>query len=66
MTIMNLQLIRKHVMGPNSFKMAMCHKNAIVSTYENQVLNLVDPEKGMKPFEHKCIYKGTDVDVHIH
>ena len=34
--------------------------------YEDQVRDLMDPPKGVKPKEHKWNYKVTDVDVHIH
>ena len=54
------------MMGPDSIKWLDAIKSAIVSIYENQVWNLVDPPEGMMPIEHKWIYKETDVDVHIH
>ena len=34
--------------------------------YEDQVWDLMDPPKGVKPIERKWHYKETDVDVHIH
>ena len=53
-------------MGPDSVKWLDAIKSGIVSMYENQVWNLVDPPEGVKPTERKWNYKYTDVDVHIH
>ena len=53
-------------MGPDSVKWLDAIKSRIVSMYENQVWNLVDPPEGVKPIEHKWIYKETDVDDLIH
>ena len=41
-------------------------KSGIVSMYEDQVWDLMDPPKGVKPIERKWNYKVTDMDVHIH
>ena len=54
------------MMGPDSVKWLDAMKSGIVSMYENQVWNLVDPPEGVKPTEHKWNYKYTYVDVHIH
>ena len=54
------------MMGPGSVKWLDAIKSGIVSMYENQVWNLVDPPEGVKPTERKWNYKYTDVDVHIH
>ena len=54
------------MMGPDSVKWLDAIKSGIVSMYENQVWNLVDPPEGVKPTERKWNYKYTDVDVHIH
>ena len=53
------------MMGPDSVKMARCHKSGIVSMYEDQVRDLMDPPEGVKPTKHKLIYKET-VDDLIH
>ena len=34
--------------------------------YDDQVWDLMDPPKGVKPIKCKWNYKVTDVDVHIH
>ena len=34
--------------------------------YEDQVWDLMDPPKGVKPIERKWNYKVIDMDVHIH
>ena len=41
-------------------------KSVIVSMYEDQVWDLMDPPKGVKPIKRKWNYKVRDVDVHIH
>ena len=53
-------------MGPDSVKWLDAIKSGIVSMYEDQVWDLMDPPKGVKPIERKWNYKETDVDVHIH
>ena len=54
------------MMGPDSIIMARCHKSGIVSMYEDQVRDLMDPPEGVKPIERKWIYQETDVDDLIH
>ena len=54
------------MMGPDSVKWLDAIKSGIVSMYEDQVWDLMDPPKGMKPIKCKWSYKVTDVDVHIH
>ena len=53
------------MMGPNSVKWLDAIKSRIVSMYENQVLNLIDPPNG-EPIERKWNYKETYVDDLIH
>jgi hypothetical protein len=54
------------MMGPDSVKWLDAIKSGIVSMYENQVWNLVDPPEGVKHTERKWNYKVTDVDINIH
>ena len=65
MTMMNLRITGKQVMGPNSID-GKSHKIRDSIHVRNQVWNLVDPPEGMKPIERKWIYKETDVDVYIY
>ena len=55
----------KAMMGPDFVKWLDAIKSEIVSMYENQVWNLVDPPEGMKPIKRKWIYK-VDICGCIH
>ena len=54
------------MMGPDFIKWLDAIKSKIVSMYETQVWNLIDPPEGVKPTERKWIHKETDVDDLIH
>jgi hypothetical protein len=57
------------MMGHYSIKWQDAMKSKIESMYENQVWNLENPPKGVKPIEYKWINKkkiDTDGNVNIH
>ena len=54
------------MMSPDSVKWLDAIKSEIVSMYENQVWNLIDPPEGVKPTERKWNYKEIYVDDLIH
>ena len=50
-------------MGPDSVKWLDAIKSGIVSMYEDQVWDLMDPPKGVKPIKCKWNYKVTDMGI---
>ena len=53
-------------MGLTPLKWLDAIESGIVSIYEDQVRDLMDPPEGVKPTERKWIYKETDLDDLIH
>ena len=63
---MSLKTYTEEIMGPESEKWFGAMKSEIESMHDNQVWNLVDPIKGVRPVECKWIFKKKiDMDGNV-